>query len=271
MLRKTLCLASLIPALLLNISAHAQEPAPLHYDVVSIKPNTSDSGNMSWRTNPDSFSTTGMTLTVLIMSAYDTRDDLISGIPAWAQKDHFDLSAKITDADPEALKKLTPQQHQAMIAEILADRFHLKIHPEIKQLPVYDLVLAKDGSRLKPNAAVYEKNPAVKPKEGMAPGGYFTSTGEFTGVAVPLSSFVGNLASNLQRNVIDKTGLTANYDIHLKWTPEGAAPAGPDSARPDPAPPLFTALQEQLGLKLVPAKGPVQTWVVDHVDHPTEN
>lgn len=271
MLRKALCLAALLPAPHMPLNAQTTEVPGLHYDAVSIKPNTTDSGNMSWRTNPDSFTATGMTLTVLIMSAFDTREDLISGLPAWAQKDHLDLSAKITDADPEALKKLSPQQHRVMIAEILADRFHLKIHPETKQLPVYELVVAKDGSKLKPNAAVYEKNPAVKPKEGMAPGGYFTKSGEFTGTAIPLSSFVGNLASNLQRNVIDKTGLTANYDIHLKWTPDRAASAGPDSAQPDPAPPLFTALQEQLGLKLIPAKGPVQTWVVDHVDHPTEN
>ena len=87
---------------------------------------------------------------MLVVSAYDTRHDLISGLPAWAQDVHFDINAKIVDPNPEALKGLTPRQSRAMLAEVLADRFHLKIHTEVKELPVYELVLTKGGSRLKP-------------------------------------------------------------------------------------------------------------------------
>jgi uncharacterized protein (TIGR03435 family) len=91
-----------------------------------------------------------------------------------------------------------------------------------------------------------------------------------TGTAIPISSLAGNLAFRVERNVIDKTGLTGRYDINLKWTPEdleGKTDASADNNAPD----LFTALQEQLGLKLEPSKGPVDTLVVDHVEMPTEN
>ena len=111
----------------------------------------------------------------------------------------------------------------------------------------------------------------MKSGSGMGAGMAVFNPGDFTGVGVPVSYLVSSLASQLQRNIVDRTGLTGNYDIYLKWTPDGATPAGPDSAQTDGAPPLFTALQEQLGLRLVPGKGPVQTYVIDHVEQPTGN
>lgn len=274
----TVCLLALATA----ATTFAQSPAAQtlavaastpHYDVVSIKPNKSDSGGMSWRNTGDSFSATNFTLSMLLVNAYNTREDLISGIPAWAKNTHFDVSAKIVDLDPEAIKNLTQAQKRVMLVEVLTDRFHLQIHPETRDLPVYDLVLAKDGAKFKVNLALPEKPEPGKPRPaGMGPGSMATSDGKFTAIAVPLSSLTYFLASQLQRNIIDRTGFTAHYDFLLKWTPDRNASAGPDSTQSaDAAPPLFTALQEQLGLKLVPAKGPVQTFIVDHVEQPTEN
>ena len=267
MLRTIFFLVTL--AVAVHPSANAQaasRPAP-QYDVVSIKPSNDINGPTRWRTTDDSFLANNMSLKMLLVTAYDTRPDLISGLSGWAATAHFDITAK-TDADPAAMKKLTAAQRSAMLANILTERLQLKIHPETKELPVYDLVISKEGSKLKPNAAVMVMDPGALPKPGMRPGMVMMNRGEFTAEAVSLAPLIKFLANELERNIIDKTGLTANYDIHLKWTPEGS-PA--DASQPDPAPPLFTAIQEQLGLKLIPAKGPVQTWVVDHIDHPTEN
>lgn len=267
MLRKALFLVTVIAVSQPSVNAQAASTPGFHYDVVSIKPNNDVNSPTRWRTTDDSFLANNMSLSMLLVAAYDTRPDLISGLPEWVKNAHYDLTAK-TDADPAALKRLTPAQRSAMLANVLTERFQLKIHPETKELPVYDLVVVKGGSKLKPNAAVMVADPAVLPKPGMRPGMIMMGRGQFTGEAVALSSLINSLANELERNIIDKTGLTGNFDIHLKWTPANT-PA--DAGQPDPAPPLFTALEEQLGLKLIPAKGPVQTWVVDHIDHPTEN
>ena len=271
MLRKALCLVTL--ASVSHSSANAQAPATPtpHYDVVSIKPNNDVNSPTRWRTTADSFLGNNMSLMMLLVTAYDTRPDLVSGLSGWAATAHFDITAK-TEADPAAMKNLPQSQRNAMLIQLLAERFQLKIHLETKQLPVYDLVVSKEGPKLRPNTAVVVMEPGVLPKPGMRPGMILMNHGEFTAEAVPLSSLTHSLASELERNIIDKTGLTANYDIHLKYTPDRGASAGPDSGKSeDAAPPLFTALEQQLGLKLISAKGPVQTWVVDHIDHPTDN
>ncbi len=244
------------------------------YDAVVIKPNRSGGGGMSWRTKDDSFVATNTNLKNLLVNAYGIRDGLISGMPAWAEGARFDINAKIIDPDVEALKKLTPEERRGMIAAILTERFGLKVHTEIKQLPVYELMIVKDGPRFKDSAAVAadpKGDPALR--KGMGPGSMMTNNGELTSVAIPLSSLVVMLANELNRTVIDGTGLTGKYDLHLKWTPDRAAAAGTDNGQQpeDVAPPLFTALQEQLGLKLVASKGPVETLVVDRLNQPTEN
>ncbi len=244
------------------------------YDAVAIKPNKSGSGSMSWRSSDDSFEGINFSLKQLIVNAYGIRDGLISGMPAWAEGAHFDIHAKIVDPDAEALTKLTPEQRQAMVASILTERFGLKVHKETKQLPVYELTVLKDGPKFKDSVAV-EVDPKDDPaqRKGMGPGSMMTSDGQLKSVAIPLSSLVSMLASELSRTVIDKTGLAGKYDLNLKWTPDRVAAAGTDDGQQpaDVAPSLFTALQEQLGLKLVSSRGPVETLVVDHVEQPSEN
>ena len=232
-------------------SANAQ--APLMFDVVSVRPNHSGSSNSSIETHPTSYTATNVSLIQLMNNAYDIRPDLISGQPGWAESEHFDVQAKILEGSAEDLRKLTPDQRRGMLRAMLADRFHLVAHVETKTLPVYNLVLTKDGPKFKPT---------VHPADD---GGTSTNDANFEGHAIPVRDLAVSLAGMLQRTILDKTNLTGTYDFTLHWTRDGAASS--DSSFP----PLFTALQEQLGLKLESAKGPVDTLVVDHVERPTEN
>ena len=271
-------LSSLVLAGLLSATLHlaAQQPSPTTptaasspaYDVVSIHPNKSGSDSMRVG-GADGFNATNVDLTTLLMNAYPIRPALMSGLPGWADSTRFDVNAKVSDPDPEALKKLTVDQHRAMLIALLADRFHLKAHIEVKTGPVYDLVLAKGGPKLKEYAPPSSPDGDSEHSK-MGPGSMVLNDGQLTAVGVTTSNLAANLAFQVERNVIDKTGLTGRYDIDLKWTP-AELEGKPSGLTDNNAPGLFTALQEQLGLKLEPSKGPVDTLVVDHVEMPTAN
>jgi uncharacterized protein (TIGR03435 family) len=262
-----------------DVTADVKVPA---FDVVSVKPNKSDSGMVRIMGKPDGYAASNVSLKMLIQGAYGIREDLISGAPSWADSARFDIDAKVAGSDVDALKKLSPEQRRLILRPLLADRFKLKVHTETKQLPVYELVLAKDGSKLK------EANPGdtyangIKGPDGVSRGGMMrVGPGQLTAQAVPMTNLANMLSQQLRRTVLDKTGLTGKYDIELNWAPDqGADPMfkGPDGslpkadAAPDSSgPSIFTALQEQLGLKLQSAKGPVETLVIDHVEMPSEN
>jgi uncharacterized protein (TIGR03435 family) len=277
-MRKFWRLARSIPFAMASLSAIAQTTAALPvYDAVAIKPDKSGSGRMMFTTRDDAYQATNVTLKMLLAQAYGIREGLIAGLPPWADSAHFDIDAKIVEYDAATMKNLSREQQRAMLAALLVDRFHLKVHPEVKSLALYDLVIAKDGPRIEaaaPAAAASLRNQPPAPKDGppaMGRGGIsFRSSDagwEVTADAIPLSNLATFLADRLEREVIDKTGLTGEYDVHLKWTPDNAPQPLPDDAPPN----LFTALQEQLGLRLQPGKGPVKTLVVDHVEQPTEN
>jgi uncharacterized protein (TIGR03435 family) len=202
-----------------------------------------------------------MTAWGLIYNAYEVRSiwDRPPGLPAWTENDRFDVEAKADDEATAAMEKLSTKEHEhlerVMLQSLLADRFQLRVHYESKSQPVYELVLAKNGPKIKPLPA------------DQKPGWAKATPGEFIANGKSIADFAHFLSiSNLAgRTVVDKTGLMGNYDFDLKWTPDnqqGTSDAGPT---------LFTALEEQLGLKVVPAKGPVQTLVVDHVERPTPN
>lgn len=246
----------------------ATAPLPV-FDVVAIHENKSATNMSTVRWGGDAFIASNTTLTSLLMSSYGIREDLISGLPGWAESLHFDVNAKVSDPDADVLKKLSRDQRRAMMVAFLNDRFHLRAHIETKTLPVYDLVIAKGGSKLKENTVPLSNSTEPgKTPFNLKPGSFMISDSQMTGIAIPVSLFATNLAFRVERNVIDKTGLTGTYDINLKWTPaeqEGKT----DSS--DNAPDLFTALQEQLGLKLESSKGPVDTLVIDQVEMPSEN
>jgi len=251
------------------------------FEVVSIKQNKSDNGMIRVMTKPDGYSATNISLKMLLQAAYGIREDLISGVPSWADSVRYDIDAKVAGPDVDDLKKLSNEQRRSMLQPLLADRFKLQVHTETKQLPVFELVLAKGGSKLKEATPGDTYPSGFKGPDGVAHGGMMRmGHGELTGQALPISSLANMLSQQLQHTVIDKTGLTGKYDFTLQWTPEeGSDPMfkgadGGSRAEPAPdasGPSLFTALQEQLGLKLQSTKGPVETLLVDHVEMPTEN
>jgi uncharacterized protein (TIGR03435 family) len=153
---------------------------------------------------------------------------------------------------------------------MLADRFHVKAHTEVKTLSVFNLVVTKDGPRFKRNPPPpIDPDDPKKGQEGR--GNININNDDMTATAVPLSTLAEVLADQLSHTVIDKTGLTGDYDFRLKWTSEDQSNNTADNGTTDRPPDLFTALQEQLGLKLESTKGPVTTLVVDHADQPTPN
>jgi len=261
--------ASAPPAALAAASA-------MEFDVVSVKSNTSESGMMRIGNRPGVFSASGVTLKTLMSQAYNIREDLISGGPGWVGASAWDLEGKIAPADADALKAMTNDQRAAaqrqMLQRALLDRFKLKTHVETKTLPVYELVLAKGGSKLKETDPSGNYPNAIRGPDGVARGGSMRmQPGKLEGQGIAISGLINTLARNLERTVIDKTGLTAKYDFTLTWKPDNV-PGGQDTGASDSnAPDLFTAIQEQLGLKLVATRGPVDTLVIDSVEKPTEN
>ncbi|MEI9978933.1 MAG: TIGR03435 family protein [Edaphobacter sp.] len=259
-------------------TAEVKVPA---FDVVSIKPNKSGSGGIRIMNKPDGYSASNISLKMLIQGAYGIREDLISGAPGWADSARYDIDAKVAGVDVDALKKLTPEQRRSILQPLLAERFKLKVHTETKQLPVYELVVAKGGSKLKEATPDDTYATGIKGPDGVGRGGMMRmGRGQLTAQGIRMTSLVNMLSQQLHRTVIDKTGLTGKYDLDLNWTPEegemGPPPPGGSQPRADGAaesagPSIYTAVQEQLGLKLQAAKGPVDTLVIDHVEMPSEN
>jgi uncharacterized protein (TIGR03435 family) len=240
------------------------------FDVASIKQNKGDSGMMRVMTKPDGFSCENSSLKDLISNAYGVRQDLISGGPGWVESLGFDIDAKVAGPDVETLKKLSPRQRGSMLQSLLEERFKLKVHRETKVLPIYDLVIAKGGSKLKEVPAADLVADAKDPDHGKHPGMMTMGSGMFKGQALPAQSIANEISYVLEHTVVDKTGLLGKYDLDLMWKPEGDATSADDGSA-ESGVSIFTAVQEQLGLKLLPTKGPVQTLVIDHVEQSSEN
>lgn len=236
---------------------------PLLYDVVSVKPSNFDDHPLWHRMTADGLSM-NVTLKALIFAAYSIQTDTqISGLPGWAATTPFDVEAKM-DADAAAsLAKLPLDEQQTqrwlMLQALLADRFGLKVHHETRELRVYKLVVAKGGSKMHEIRA--------SQKAGVSMG-----RGRFRGRGITIGSLVVYLSGTLGQPVLDKTGLNGHYDAKLQWTPDDAGGLSQASGgSSDTGPSLFSALQEQLGLKLESAKEPMDTIVVDHLERPSEN
>jgi uncharacterized protein (TIGR03435 family) len=262
--RSLLLLAgSIAVALPLYAQGTASATIPLAYDVATIKPHQLRDGSWSTNTEANGYSATNVGLKMLIQHAYNLQTaDLISGLPGWANSISFDIQAKM-DEDLAAMLNKLPREEQTaqrstMMRALLEDRFQLKVHHETRDLPIYSLAIAKGGSKLKP------ADPNVET------GGWSWGDGRYATQSTPLSSFASFLSSTLHRQVVDNTALSGNYEITLRWSSDEVASAQQDSTA-NTAPSLFTALQEQLGLKLESTKGPVDTIVVDHVALPSEN
>jgi uncharacterized protein (TIGR03435 family) len=246
------------------------------WDAASIKPSDPNARESRFMFTPDGISVTHVPLFFIVREAFGLEDDRIFGGPAWAKTSFFDIQAKVAPEDAAKLKDLSFPQRFQMVIALLQDRCGFKFHHEKRDLPVYDLVVAKGGSKLTPS------KPDVADENGEKHGnhmllnrrGHIESTGaDFQGLARMLSA-------QLHRTVIDKTGLTGSFDYKLDWSPDDAPPAmakAGDAAPVETAssensgPSLFTALEEQLGLKLESSRGPVDVVVIDQLEQPTAN
>jgi uncharacterized protein (TIGR03435 family) len=254
------------------------------FEVASIKPNKAGTGMSLLRTTPVGFSASNISLKAVIQYAFGVEENQIFGAPSWLASEQYDIEAKVSSSDTDALHNLNPDQRRLMLQPLLADRFQLKVHTEARDLPALVLVVAKGGPKL------HEAKPGDTYPNGLkgfdgegGPGMMLMRPGQLTAQGVDLSFVAKQLSQQLGRTVQDKTGLSGKYDFTLQWTPDERA--GPMSAatqgggsRSDDAPPpdssapsIFTALQEQLGLKLESGKAPVEILVIDHVEAPSEN
>jgi uncharacterized protein (TIGR03435 family) len=260
--------ATSAPAAATTNSANSANPAnaaSFDYDIVSIKPykQTGDGVSMWMNTSPDGFSSRGFDLKSLMFNAFPivTEDQLV-GLPSWATSDYYEVDAKMDEQTAAAFKKLPREQSRKikyqMMQDLLADRFQLKFHKETRELPIYNLVVAKGGLKI-------ETTPEGKGN------GYSMGSGKLSGNGIELDSLAFSLANQVGRIILNKTGLAGRYNIDLKWQPDSMAAGSNSSSADPPLPDLFTALQEQTGLKLEPAKGPVDVYVIDHVEKPSEN
>ncbi len=303
-LRQAVRLAALIAAGMLGsvatFSSHAQAqsqsaaaaPPAYEYDVVSVKPNTSSGRGGGGSSSPDGFSMRGTTLTNLIYSAYSLRNpEQLIGAPGWIGSDKFDVDAKMESSVMDDLQKMSVEDRGAarrkMMQALLADRFKLVVHLETRELPVYTLLIGKSGVKMK------EAKPGDTYPNGIKiPGGRGGGAGStmfqmgpsgvmITSQGVSVAQLIPTISREVGRIVQDKTGLTGNYDFVFQYTPENFhAPAnlgeggggGGVALPPDfGAISIFTAVQEQLGLRLESGKAMIEVVVVDHVERPSGN
>jgi bla regulator protein blaR1 len=263
------------------------------FEVASVKANKSGQPFVQVGMAPGGrFTATNVPLRQLILMAYQLQPFQIEGAPAWITTERFDVVAKGSGPLAPAAPG-TPGPIQTMMKSLLADRFKLVARIEKKEMPIYALTLARNdgrlGSQLKASTidctsvnAGRRGGPPPGPPDfnGPAPQcGMMVRPGGVKAGGVPINQILQLLSQNAQRIVVDRTGLTGTYDIDLTWTPEqipqgrGDAPPGAPALPPiDPnGPSLFTALQEQLGLKLDSTRGPVDVLVVERVERPTED
>jgi len=198
----------------------------------------------------------------------------VAGGPPWVASNRYDLDAKEDAALAAELAQLSEHQQgveiRAMLRDLIAQRFHLKIHHEIRQLAVYELMVNKGGPRLLPAADPAHKPDGTqeKPRRWIR----FAGVGQLEGYGADTSTLITVLSMQPEiggRLVLDKTGLTGIYDFTLKWTPDIFLNANQPAANPGPS--LFTALQEELGLRLDAAKAPVDRIIIDNVSAPAAN
>jgi uncharacterized protein (TIGR03435 family) len=251
----------------------------LKFEVASIKPNTFVDGPTEMGTQPGGRVTIiNVPLRLLIRNAYEIQDSQLVDAPQWIAEERFDIVAKANGEIPRPVPG-NPGPLQGMMRSLLAERFKLAVHRETRDIPAYTLQFARSDRRLGPQlhpsrtdcAALAasgrpQASPDEKPRCGVrANGGHMLAGG------LPVAQLATLLSTMVDRTVVDRTGLSGAYDFELNWTPDrtprrlDAAPSSPDN------PSIFTALREQLGLKLESAKTPTEVLIIDHVERPTPN
>jgi uncharacterized protein (TIGR03435 family) len=252
-------------------AADVAAAAPV-FDVAAVRQNNSDHtarSHIYYSPKDGQFKAINVPLNMLLQFAFGLPEARIVGVPGWLNSLKFDVEAKADSSVDERMRTLSSDEgkllKRKMVQELLEDRFKLTDHMESRELPVYVLVPAKSGPKLqgsKANGTTIDS---------------WNSKIDVRGGDNTLALLAEELSKRLGRVVIDKTGIQGRFDITLTWTPdEGTAPplngsGGTSAAADSSGPSIFTAIQEQLGLKLESQKGPVQVLVIDHIEMPSEN
>ncbi len=263
----------------------AAAPLP-SFEVASIKPNRSGDAIGGALRPPERYTATNLPIKALIEFAYNVQDFQLSGGPSWVASERYDVDAKVDDSLAAELKELSfwrrTDQMRLMVQSLLADRFSLRLSHKTEILPIYALVIAKTGAKLQESKPSEDYSSGAKGHVGQE-GEFTMSQGQLTAQGFSIEGLVWLLSRRLGRPVLDQTGLKGNYDFTLQWTPDeghGAmakvqTDAGPGTVAPplpgSSGPSIFTAIQEQLGLKLESTKGPLDVIVIDHIERPSEN
>jgi uncharacterized protein (TIGR03435 family) len=269
--------------------APAQAPDPnatLTYEAASVKPNKSGVQGSSIRRFPGGrLQATNMPLRALITFAYQVQGFQLVEDPAWIRNDTFDIVAKMEGDPPPVMPGTGPDPHMVAMRTLLAERFKLVVRRETREMDIYALVLARPDGKLGPALKPTTQDCAAMiaaarggPPPGPPPGpnspvvcGMRGLPGRLVAGAMPMSLLASNLSGQVQRIVVDRTGLSGAWDFEITFAPERPLnpPPGVEFPAADPnAPSLFTAMQEQLGLKLQSTKGPVEVLVVERVEQP---
>jgi bla regulator protein blaR1 len=245
------------------------------FAVATIKPVAfADSDPMSTQFSDDGVSFRGVVIALIVQTAflpqvalYDSKNDRIVGLPSWTKSARYDVEAKVDYEDVPKWKALSLTQKSLALQPLLVTRFHLQFHHETRERPTYSLVVAKNGPKLHQAQPGGTYPDGIKGPDGTADRGESMVTPGKIVLQESNLSVLANLLSSqgLSHAVVDKTGLTGVYAIKLQWSPDDVGSS--DASLPS----LFTALQEQLGLKLEYNKNPIDTIVIDHIDKPSEN
>lgn len=250
------------------------------FEVASIKPSAPDGTRSAIAMPPGGRVEIGnRTLKAMIEDAWHIQPYQIAGGPAWLDSAHYDISARAAAQPGEVLKR---EDVLRMLQTLLVDRFHLVVRREVRQLPIYELVRARKGGRLGPKLVESKKGSCVQP-DPVNPfavdtmklcGNFALGPGELVLVSGPISTLTPLLSRLLGRTVIDKTGLTKNYDIDIEWTPDEslAMQLPPGAPRPEPGgPTIFQVFRDQLGLAFQGQKGPIEIFVIESAEKPAGN
>jgi uncharacterized protein (TIGR03435 family) len=245
-------------------------PKP-QFEVATVRPNNSGEANASIRIQPGGrLTATNQTLRNLIRNAFNVQPYQLVGGPDWMDSDRYDIVAKIADADLDEKGMAPAPQFMLRVQSLLEDRFKMAARWETREMPVYAMVLAMEGKlgpKLKPHAGNCDRAGGGPPPPGSPPMNCGTRTNmtpasaTVSGSGISMQTFARNLAGATGRNVLDKTGLAGSYDLELEFTPDQSA----DNTGPS----LFTAMQEQLGLKLDSQRAPVEVIVIDKLEKAT--
>ena len=278
---KSLPVAALMAAVLsIESAAQApQAPAPAQFDVVSIKRNTTGTAGGSARSLPDGTSViVNQPIRSLIMGASPVPAREVEGLPDWAMQERYDITTKPPTGS-------TREQRSEMMRTMFEERMKLRAHVEQRERDIFALVVARSdgrlGPQLKPSTLDCGPRPPGTPppppptsfSESDAQGrcGGLFGQGVIVSGGIQLDSLVFSISGLAGRQVMNRTGLQGFYALTLRFAMSRGPGAATDAAADDNLPDFFTALQEQLGLKLQPEKATIPIFVIDHIERPTEN